>query len=236
MKKLLGIGFCAMATVMVYANQTQETFLKACAQYDQGHVKEALSLYESLEHQTPSLLYNKGLCQYMLGEYAKALSSFRKVERQGNTRIAKKAHEAIIIIQKKLQVPHDSHWYTTALLAESYVALYLVQFLFLLLLITILVLFWFKLFTGLKVFFLSILLVMSGAFCAFDYWFSHQIYAVVVHEQAAVYTGPDREFHKIGQLRLGQEVKVVEESQSWYKVSFQELIGWVEQTDLDLII
>jgi len=218
------------------ANQTQETFLKACAQYDQGQVKEALALYGSLEQKTPSLLYNIGSCYYALGQYVKALSAFRKVERQGNARIAKKAHEAIVRIQEKLQLPRDTHWYTAALMAESYVAIYLVQLLFLVLLITILVLLWFKLFIGLKVFFLSILLGMSGAFCAFDYWFSRQAYAVALHEQVSVYAGPDKEFHKIGQLRLGQEVKVVQESQSWYKVSFQEIVGWVEQTDLDLII
>lgn len=230
---------CAVgASVLFYAhaNQTQETFLKACARYDQGHPQEALDLYELVEPKTPSVLYNIASCYYALGNHTKALVFYRKAQKHGNAQLCKKAHEAIIKIQDSLQVAHDSHWYTKALIVESYVAIGLVQILFLALLILLIVCLWWRLMATLKIAFLSILLVMAGMFCVFDYWFSHRTYAVVLHDDVSVYAGPDKEYHKVATLRSGQEVKVVEESQSWYKVSFQEFQGWIEQIDLDRII
>lgn len=222
---LLGFG-------VLFANQTQETFLKACAQFDKGHVREALELYTSLDVQSPTLWYNIGCCYYILGQYAQALVAFRQAERTGTISLVKKTAIMVRKVQEKLELSPDTHWYRTALLAESYIALFLVQLLFLALLLGLIVCLWFKLIGRVKLIFLGLFLLIAGSFCVFDYWFSHQQYAVVLSDSAAVYAGPDKEFHKLGTVRRGQEVKVVQEAQSWYKVSFQELQGWIEQTDL----
>lgn len=235
MKKIVLVALIVSPFFCV-ANQRQETFLKACAEFDAGHVAKALELYSSLEPQTPSILYNRASCYYLLGKYEKALTCARLVQKKGTREVAYKAQILIGEIQTKLSLKRDSAWYTVALLMQSYVSLVLVQLLFLFLLFFFVIALWRNALGPVRAVFLVSTLAFVGAFCGFDYWFCRQQYAVVIGNGVKVYAGPDAQFHVVGTVQAGQEVKVVEESQSWYKVSFQELQGWIQKTDLDKII
>lgn len=234
MKKIF---FVAMAALFftVSAHQAKETFLKALAEYNQGHIQQSVELYESLEQKTPAILYNSGLCYYRLDNYGKALTCFRKVERRGNHEVVKKAQAMQALIKQKKGFSADSYWYTTIITIKSLLSPLFVQILFLLLSVFFVLLLYLKRLKGLKCVLLGSALVLMTIVTLTDYWFSSQVYAVVIQSEVVAYAGPDKEFHKVATLHAGQEVKVVEEKQSWYKVSFQNFQGWVEQIDLEKI-
>lgn len=234
MKKLF---FIAMATMFfaVSAHQVKETFLKALAEYNHGRLQESVELYESLKEKTPAVLYNSGLCYYQLGNYAKALACFRKVEKRGNHQVVKKAQKMEALTKQKLGFSSDSYWYTTVITIKSWVSTFVFQLLFLLFCTFSVFLFYFKKIKRLESVFFVIALTAITMVTFIDYWFSCQVYAVVLQKEVQVYAGPDKEFHKVATLQFAQEVKVVEEKQSWYKISFQNFQGWVEQIYLEKI-
>lgn len=214
------------------ADQTQETFLKAGAYYEKGKVTEALELYKKISLPYPSVLYNSGLCYYALGQYAQALVAFKKAERLGTRQLFNKASQAIALTQKKLGVPEDPSFFNISWLIHTFLPGDGVRFLFLL----VLALFSLIVALGRSTVRLTVaaitFLLMTGTCCAYDYWFSCQRYGIVLSKDAFVYAGPDKQFHKVSEIRVGQQVKVVEHQQSWYKVYFLGGQGWVQETDL----
>ena len=219
-------------SAMVHADQTQETFLKATAYYEQGRVAHALELYKKIESPYPSVFYNRGLCHYALEQYPEALVSLRKAQRLGNRELYKKAFHAAVLAQKKVGVSDESSFFEAAVAVHTLLPGDWVRFLFLL----VLALFSVMVLAGRATKRLLavgiLLLLITGTGCGYDYWFSKQRYGVVIPKGAFVYTGPDKQFHKVVEIPAGQQVKVVEQDQSWYKVYFPAGQGWVEQADL----
>ncbi len=219
---------------LMYADQTQETFLKAGAYYEQGRMADALTLYKKISSPYPSVFYNSGLCHYSLGDYSQALVAARKAERWGNGELRKKAFQVVVLTQKKLGVEKDTSWYERAVAVHAMMPGYFLRFLFLLVLALVSLIVVLQRDT--KRFFVGgvFFLVVTGSCCAYDYWFSKQQYGIVISNKAFVYAGPDKQFHKVAEIQTGRQVKVVEQDHSWYKVYFPAGQGWVEQTDLGL--
>jgi tetratricopeptide (TPR) repeat protein len=216
----------------VHADQTQETFLKATAYYEQGRVAHALELYKKIESPYPSIFYNRGLCHYALQQYPEALVSLRKVQRLGNRELYKKASHAVALVQKKMEGSDEASFFETAFAVHTLLPGDWVRFLFLLALaIFSIMVFMRRVTIRLGVVGVFLLLIL-GIACGYDYWFSRQQYGVVISKTAFVYAGPDKQFHKVAEIPAGQQVKVVEQDQSWYKVYFPAGQGWVEQADL----
>ena len=225
-----------LISTTLFGHQEKELFLKAVAYYQEGNVQEALSLYQSIAQKSPAVLYNIGICYSVLGDYAQALSAFRNAEQNADPELMVKLDGAIQKVKNKLGHPIDSSQYRLFLLFTSYVSIFVVQILFLFFLMLLMVLWWFRLGTRLRVAFILIGLVSTGLFCAFDYWLSSCHYAVIIESDVPLYAGPDVEYHKLFSLPKGQEVKVVEEQQSWYKVYSNGMYGWLEDKNLERLI
>ncbi len=225
-----------LVSATVFGHQEKELFLKAVSYYQEGNVQEALTIYQSIAQKSPAVLYNIGICYSVLGDYAQALSAFRNAEQNADPELMVKLDGAIQEVKKKLGHPIDSSHYRLFLLLTSYVSIFVVQVLCLLCLLLLMVLWWFRLGTRLRVAFILIGLVSTGLFCAFDYWLSSCHYAVVIESDVPLYAGPDAEYHTLFHVPKGQEVKVVEEQQSWYKVYSNGMYGWLEHKNLEQLI
>ncbi len=221
-----------LSAVAVQADQTQETFLKAGAYYEQGRVAQALELYKKIQAPYPSVFYNSGLCHYALEQYPEALVALRKAQRLGNRELYKKASHAVVLTQKKMGVSETSSFFETALKVHTMLPGDWMRFLFLLVLGLFSVMVFLGRSTPRFLMMGVLLLLITGTSCGYDYWFSQQQYGVVIAKGAFVYTGPDKQFHKVAEIPAGQQVKVVEQDHSWYKVYFPAGQGWVEQADL----
>jgi tetratricopeptide (TPR) repeat protein len=219
-------------SAVAHADQTQEAFLKAGAYYEEGRIAQALELYKKIQVPYPSVFYNCGLCYYALEQYPEALVAFRKTQRIGNREVYKKASDAVILSQKKLGIADTASFFETALAIHALIPADLFRFLFLL----VLALFSLVVLLGrttLRLVLVGVFLILStGGVCGYDYWFSKQQYGVIISKMASVYAGPDKEFHKVAEIPAGQQVKVVEQDHSWYKVYFPVGKGWIEQADL----
>ncbi len=216
----------------VHADQTQETFLKAGAYYQEGRVAHALELYKKIEAPYPSIFYNCGLCHYALEQYSGALVAFRKAQRLGNREVCKKASSAVVLTQKKLGITNDSSFFETAVTMHALIPGDWVRFLFLLVLALFSLMVWLGRETTRLLVVGIFLLLITGTACGYDYWFAKQHYGIVISKMACVYAGPDKQFHKVADLPMGQQLKVVEQDHSWYKVYFPVGKGWIEQADI----
>jgi tetratricopeptide (TPR) repeat protein len=227
-------GLLFLMIFSLHADQTQETFLKAGAYYEQGKITAALELYKKITVPYPSVFYNRGLCHYSLGHYSQALADFRNAQRLGNRELYNKVSHAVLLAQKKLGVSQNSSFFEMAMALHNRLPGEWLRLLFLLFLtlFSLLVLSG-KIFARVRAG-LLFCVVMTGIGCGYDYWFSHQRYGVVIPKVAGVYAGPDKQFHKVGEIQIGDQVKVVEEDHSWYKVYFPAGQGWVEQSDLGM--
>jgi|GEM_PF-2991841 len=219
-------------SAVAYADQTQEAFLKAGAYYEEGKIAQALELYKKIQAPYPSVFYNCGLCYYALEQYPEALVAFRKTQRIANREVYKKASAAAILSQKKLGMTDTASFFETALTMHALIPADSVRFLFLLVLALFSFMFLLGRATRRLVLVGSFLILVTGGACGYDYWFSKQQYGVVISKMAFVYAGPDKEFHKVVEIPAGQQVKVVEQDHSWYKVYFPFGKGWIEQADL----
>jgi uncharacterized protein YgiM (DUF1202 family) len=61
------------------------------------------------------------------------------------------------------------------------------------------------------------------------YWIAYTRFAIVVSEGAYMFAGPNSDFHTIDQVKLGQQLKVVGEEESWYKVVGNHQRGWLKK-------
>ena len=235
MKKIF-ILVVVINSTMIFSNQMREYFLQANAAYQEGNPHDALLLYNALEKKDPAVWFNKGLCYYVLEKYPQALVAFRQAQRGANRRLLEKIEPMLNRVQDKLQVPHDGKIQKAFLWIVSLGLFLLQQLMFLLFLALCVFFICFRKNRGLLSYFLISGLVLFGFLCAVHYYVDHQKKGVIMHDKVILFVGPHKEFHGIAELHAGVEVKVVEQDQSWYKVDFHGVQGWVEKPGLELII
>ena len=233
MKKMI-LFVMVVGSMRLSADVVQETFLKAGVEYEQGHIKQALELYKKMDTFYPSVFYNRGLCQYSLGVYPQALADFRRAQRMGNKELFEKASQAVVLTQKKLGIDPDSFLFGSQMALHTLFSGDFLRILIIMLFMLLVLLVMFRRYTVKRLVALIGLIVGLGSCCFYEYWLSQQRYGVVVAQQALLYAGPDKEFHRVGGVSAGQQVKVVQQDQSWYKVYFHSEVGWVEQSDIEL--
>ncbi len=221
---------------LLQGNQDRESFLKAEAFYKEGKLEEALDAYNALAYASAVVSYNRGLCYDAMHQDSKALYAFRQAQKHADYRLLKKIEPRIQALQDRLHIPHDSFWYSVACALQSLFSAWLVQMLFLLCFAIFIFLLWFQRLRGLFALLILFGLFVTGMLTGIHYWFASQQYAVVMQEKVILFAGPQKEFHTIGDILCGNEVKVVEQDRSWYKVDFHGVQGWVEKSGLELII
>ena len=225
--------FFGVSVTTLYANKYDEQFHKASKLFAQKEYQQALDLYASLKPQGTITYYNQGVVLYHLKDYARALAFFKKAHFYADAALQKKIAFNVARTQEKLGVPLDPWWYTWLLLVQSYCSLFLFQLIFLI------SSYLFYLSLGQHTIFEKmrvpalVLFVASGAVVGAKYWILKQHSAVVITQNAKVFAGPNNEFHEVSDLKYGQEVKVVDQEESWYKMLYPHGKGWIQKSDVE---
>lgn len=221
---------------LLQGNQDREFFLKAQTFYKEGRLEEALDAYIALQNKNSAVWYNMGLCYDAIHEDSKALLAFCQAQKHADYMLLKKIEPRIKALQDRLHVARNSFRYSLLLTIKSLISSLLVQLLFLLFFGIFIFLIWFKRLRGLFGIFVFCGLLVTGMLVGVHYWFASQQYALVMQEKIMLFSGPNKEFHQVADILCGNQVKVVEQDRSWYKVDFHGVQGWAEKSGLELII
>jgi tetratricopeptide (TPR) repeat protein len=218
------------------ANKHDENFYKAVKLFNAGEYQEALTAYESLQLQGPITYYNTGIVLYQLKQYGKALAAWRKAQLYASPALLKKIEHNAAQAREKLGLSPDSGWYISLIFLQSHCSLFILQCLFLLVWLGWYVSLFFTapLLQKLRPF----LLVFSFCFVsliALKYMIVERTQGIVIVSDAKVFTGPNIEFHELASLKEGEQVKVVDQEESWYKMHYRDINGWMRKDDVQAI-
>ena len=218
------------------ANKHDENFYKAVKLFNAGEYQEALTAYESLQPQGPVTYYNTGIVLYQLKQYGKALAAWRKAQLYASPTLLKKIEHNVAQAREKLGLAPDYGWYTRLLFLQSYCSLFILQSLFLLVWLG-----WYSSFLIPMPLlqkvrpFLLIFSFCFGSLIALKYMIVERTQGIVIVSDAKVFTGPNTEFHELASLKEGEQVKVVDQEKSWYKMHYRDINGWMRKDDVQAI-
>ncbi|RTL06670.1 hypothetical protein EKK58_05075 [Candidatus Dependentiae bacterium] len=235
--------FCVFVTKCICSTQ----FDIAVENHKNNNFSDAEQLYCALPIKTSSVIFNMGLLAYHQQSYAKAIGLWRLAcvyTTIGNSfTIIKRALEAIDQVKKEQQVPVEwiGHpmdstqitWHLLFLLVWhlQVIPLWIIQLLFILCstIIVIALLQTFKkniksgkiiVSIGLGIIVLCIML--------YDIKVRTASYGVV-QQKVALKKGPDEFFEDAEQISVLTEVLIKEKYSSWYKIQYQEVVGWLPE-------
>lgn len=231
--KRLSVWILGLALPLVANNQ--ETFLRANELYKAGDYKQSLVAYESMQMQGSAVWLNIGNCLYQLDQYPQALVAYKRALKgatptQYRTSVAYQ-HAVLQKLGKKVELS----WWDTIVLAirarTAGISVYVLQLLFLLL--------WFILswliIRSARGFWYKILIMVAGIFVFFNGMVLYDTYSIRTRqvaivfskEQLSVFSGPDERYHVLGTLAYAQEVVVEDTIAGWYKIRYDNKVGWV---------
>lgn len=223
--------------VTLFANKHDENYYKAAKLFKSGEYQEALAAYQSLQPQGPITYYNTGIVLYHLKNYSQALAAFRKAQLYAQPVLLKKIEHNIFQVNEKLNLGPDPSGYTMLLFVQAYCSLFILQCLFLFVWLS-----WYiSFFVPVPLLkkarpLLLVLTVCFGSLIALKYLIIARQKGVVVVDNAKIFTGPNSEFHELATLQEGEEVKVVDQEESWYKMHYRNIDGWMRKDDVEAII
>ncbi len=223
----------------VYAQNSQEKFLRGNKAYRQKQWSDALSLYTSLEKKGRAVWYNMGNCFYKMGNTVKALICWKRAAFGASpseysdieTNIGMACKKLGVFQQRDQHVPWD-RW------ANCLPPLPL-QILFLLC--------WYALWfiVAMKPFRRTILyMVIIGLVCTIivlggvilqTYYVQRYERGIVMNRTAHLLSGPHEGYHTVCSVPLAEELFVYEKRPGWYKVSGNGVYGWIPFNDVEVI-
>jgi tetratricopeptide (TPR) repeat protein len=218
------------------ANKSDETYYRANKLLKAGRHQEALDDYQLLTPQGPATYYNTGIALYHLQQYGKALAAWGKAEQYAGTGLLKKILYNKNKAYQKLELELPESWYTLLWLIQSRFSLFLLQVLFLLA--------WFgwcfsnyiqSVFIKKYRIILLVISMLCGPLLALKYWVHEYKRAVVTVPHVNVFVGPNTEFDVIAELKEGEQIKVVQQENSWYKIKYRKIYGWIQDSTIEQI-
>jgi len=235
MKKIV-ISLFFISSVFCYAKNGKKVFLQANELYAQKEYAKALNLYNTIEKKGPATWYNMGNCAFRLGNYVYSLLYWKKAKKEAPFKDMRKIDYNIALAYEKLDYAKPESWFS---FVQNYVnafSLFFLQILFL-----ILWLIFFVLLFGLKRYRTTLLFVLlvfnTFLFVAVVVKYRAIVYpkAIVTKPSISVFSGPDENFHVIGNLSLADELQIKKQRNSWYKISYNHIVGWVSADSLEIV-
>lgn len=228
------IFFCFLFETSLLANKQDEDFYQAAKLAQEGEYQKALNLYTCLETQGPVTYYNSGVMAYYLQDYSKALVFWRKAERYASSGLLKKIQHNTVQVQEKLQVSADPEWYKILLSILAHCSYLLFQWVFLVAWFLMWISWLFSCSVLKKMrYLICFMVLLTGAILVGEYWNMTRREAIVMVQEAKIFAGPREDFHEIGLIKQGEQVKVVGEEESWYKMLYRNSSGWMRKLDLE---
>lgn len=216
-----------------YTTQEQENFLRAQDLAQKGYYKEALVLYDTIDHAGFLVWYNKGVCFYYLNNYLEAYIAFKKAALHSNNRMYEKTCYAIKKVAEKGNYTFEELWYQKVAKKLYHIPLLFIQILFV---ITLFFTLWYTVTCrfSYKTLLLSILMMLQFIYIVIM-WYAHTCKQAVVVKATASYVGPSYDYQINNEISVGSTVLIDKKEKNWYKVKGLNRTGWVEDTALNMI-
>ncbi len=237
MKKQWSVFLLAMVfmTTTVHAAKEFEFFLAGNKQFQEKNFTQALQEYEAVSAKGPVVWYNIGVCHAHLENPVAALIAFRKAERGASSEVLSHGLKATHKIQELLGKPHDADLIIFMKKYTVYFSLFWLQLCFLLLWIGGFVGYSFMLEQIKRFFFVWCLFLFLSGTLVFAKWWVEARSLGIAKEKTSFFVGPNKGFHKAGELEPGDEVILAKEERGWYKVTLATSSGWAEDTVVERI-
>ena len=214
-----------------YAQTAQELFLQANQSYAQKDYEAALKLYEQIPQKGAAVWYNMGNCAYKSGDDLHALLYWNRSQKNSNPTII---HDSAInkaIVMKKLQQSIEP----ISLFAQ--IPLLLVQILFFCAFSVFLVII--RIFIRRKkramLSLYSVLLIGIGYMTYMAYNHTAYEHALVMHNEGAMYAGPDANYHQLASIPAGSSVTILTRTNDWAKICCRKQVGWIACNVIEII-
>jgi hypothetical protein len=218
---------------MAYATD-QELFLSAQQLYAQKKYDAAVAAYHTMKVKGPAVWYNLGNCQYHLGQYEQA-RLYWQVAQCGALACVRKdvAHNTHVLAQKGYEMPFSLSEYIAYYSAQIPTLVWQLMVLFAWCMLAYL------LYTSAKkrvlLMILVCLMMIGCVVLGVRYQESHRLLACVSSPGVTLFSGPDERYHRVGTLDAITTVVVDEVKDTWCKVCYKNLLGWVPIAKIELI-
>lgn len=227
---LFFLGGCISVSASV---PTQELFLRANSLYEQGQLQQALETYEKISPKGSAVWYNMGVCRYSLGQYPEALVCWRHAQRGASLKQLQGIARAINFVQ---HMHDDSHAENFMARSSNVLGIYVralpLAVVQLMLLLGLCLLFfcskwWYYGLHGKSLLLGASCMIVVGVMNVSLQYKERPGSRGVIVSSAAVYSGPDSQFHSHGTLAPATEVAIQKVHGQWYKVVHNTVSGWI---------
>lgn len=225
----------ALISNLCLANPFQESFLQANQLCSQGDYGAAIGLYNSIDNKGGAVWYNLGSCYFYEQKIEFAIWAWLQAAKVGRGVEVQRSLSNIEAVQEQQGLPVSSLWQLGFVNHYFPRVTWLGWQLFGLMVLYLLLIFmvWIK-----KGFYrkliLFVMLFVELAIFGLTYWcwrVSNQVYAVV-QNKATLRAGPAVEYHEVGEVPVGQILRVMRSQGDWYYLSEQREVGWLNHKDL----
>ena len=212
----------------LYADAQAEQFYRANKLFEEKQYKEARQEYEGLKTKGPLTWYNIGVCYGHEENAIESFVAFHKALKGADAKLLNEIYEGIdnardYLTHEKYLVIRKLHYY------GSYFSLFWLQILFLF--------FWFSLFfcwfykkktpRSLRLI-LGCLVIWSAVSLGAVWWVRSRNYVITLKEDK-LYAGPNQEYHSVGDVKIAEQLTLLDFKNSWYKVKSSSAVGWVKE-------
>ncbi len=230
MRILLTLVFC-FVTFGYADNETW--FAQGNALYDQQQYAPAIHAYQEIKQKSPVVWYNMGNAAYQLQDYFNAGLYWLRAQQHGDAQLFTASTKNLMRLSEQGFADQPNPAYVWFWWLSRYLSIYVWQLLFL----ATWYLFFFCLFKGYRSrrsLWMSTLLLIGTSMPIMVSYHAQQPRALSL-EETAVYNGPNSSYYLLETLPKGSMVAINKIEKTWYKISYNQLTGWVNQEHLAYI-
>lgn len=226
------------------------SFAQANELYKQGDFVKAYDLYLQIPNKSCAVYYNLGNCAYKMGKPGYALLYWRKAENDWGLFGRDELLKNIALVKKKALLDEESeqsivHALKDVLISSKNSFISLIRAIPLFSLQLLVLLLWIFLFVYLRYLYrrkqraIIIALFCFQALFAFSLAIKYNLqsfrHLVVIKPGAKLFSGPGDNFATLGHLSEAQELVMLKQTGTFYKVKVNSVIGWVDKNFVDKI-
>ena len=214
-------------------------FAQGNALYDQKAYKPSLQAYQEIKQKGPVVWYNMGNAAYELQDYFNARLYWLHAQQHGNAAVFTASTKNLMRLAQQGLTDQLNRVYVWFWWLSRYLSIYLWQLLFLIAWYA----FFFVIYKGYRSYprprprrslWASSLLILITSIPIIVSYYAEQPKALAI-EDASIYNGPNSSYYLLETLPKGSIVALNKIEKKWYKISYNQLTGWVNREHLAYI-
>lgn len=233
--------FFFVQSMIVVGAQDVQFFEQGNKFFVAGRYQQACEAYNKIDNKGFAVWYNLALSYLHKHQQARAITCCKRAELQGNFAQLTQLYDLYDYMHRQQDPDFVPGWYEQlaifmkkCILSFSMLLLQLLMLFGLCMLIICVHKKWYP--KNNKV--IAVLIFLYGmVVCAWFYKtvIVQQKIAVVMHDQATVYAGPDVSFYSKGQLQHADVAVVLDAQNGYHRVRTQQTVGWICDKDIELV-